>query len=273
MTLAAAGSIVHLVDEQASLGGHLRYDRESSPAGWLSELTGRVSDLAIEVLLNTIVWAAYRTERGFDLMLSTPTGSATLSAESLVLATGTTDRETHIPGATLPGVLTERAVRILVNFHGVLPGARYAVIGDQESRTSRISDELRRDDVQVSVFGPADVIEIGGIAGVQHVTTRNLKQHPLDIVVLALGERPDTQLAGMLEIGSTFSTNKDAWMLPSANPAPGVYAVGGSLLGSTDLAGAIDSAVEVASLISGETTSLPRSLPITRNLTGSRFSQ
>ncbi len=266
ITLAAAGNPVHLVDEQASLGGHLRYDAGYAPAGWLRELTDAVDARAIQVNLNTVVWAAYRTDSGFDLMLSTPVGPSTLNADSLVLATGTTDRETHIPGSTLPGVLTERALRILLNIHGVLPGARYAIIGDDELRTARLADELRQDEVEVSVHGSSDVIEIGGIAGVQHLTTRDLKQHPVDIVVLALGERPDTQLAGMLEIDRSFSPEQDAWIVSNSNPGPGLYAVGGALHGATDLAGIVRTAVDVSTRITGTAQSIGDSLPITRSI-------
>ena len=252
-TLAASGSRVHLVDEQTSLGGHLRYDFGNAPTDWLRELSDGVASHAVEIHLNAVVWAAYRAETGFELMLSNPDGPGSLKADSLVLATGTTDRESHIPGSTLPGVLTERALRILLNIHGVLPGARYAIIGDDERRTARLARELLQDEVEVSVYAAADVIEIGGIAGVQHLTTRDLKQHPVDIVVLALGERPDTQLAGMLDVDRTFSPRHDAWVLPGANPAPGLYAVGGVLHGTAELVSVVDSSVHSANLISGRT--------------------
>jgi len=149
----------------------------------------------------------------------------------LILATGTTDRAPIVPGATLPGVITARALQILLNVHGVRPGRRFAVLGDDRADElvsdieSAGGEILRR--VRSAELGDTAIDGEGGVRGITCAGERT----EVDIVVVALGTLPDTQIAGML--GCPFHSD-GAWP-PTPRRAddgslgvPGVFACGSS---------------------------------------------
>jgi hypothetical protein len=68
-------------------------------------------------------------------------------------------------------------------------------------------------------------------------------------VVIALGEAPDLQLAGMLEVATHYDAVRRAWFANSGNPLPSLYLAGGAELGQATYAEVIRSAENVAAAI------------------------
>ena len=119
------------------------------------------------------------------------------------MAAGTTDLPMVAPGATLPGVMTSRAIRILINRHGVIPGRRIAIVGNGVD-AARLGSELTAAGCGCPDLLRRSVEAILGDGGVQSIRGRDGATMAIDIVVVARGEVPDLQLAGMLELPRVF---------------------------------------------------------------------
>lgn len=247
---AETGASVTLVDEWPSLGGRLRYrravveigGRSVDPMGLMNALTGRAREAGVELRPGTVAWSAFSGARGLEVGIRGEAGNAEVSTPArLILATGTTDRASIVPGATLPGVMTARALQILLNLHGVRPGRRFALLGDDRA------DELVAD---IAVAGgevvsristtELDTITIDGRDGVRGITVGR-ERSDVDIVVTSLGTLPDTQIAGML--GSAFHT-EGAWPPILRRGADGSLGVPGVFgCGSSAGAGSIEASI------------------------------
>jgi thioredoxin reductase len=64
-----------------------------------------------------------------SLWISSPIGTATLSAGAVILATGAFDHIIPFPGWTMPGVITVGAVQALLKSQQILPGRRFLLAG------------------------------------------------------------------------------------------------------------------------------------------------
>jgi thioredoxin reductase len=253
--LAARGETVVLIDEQTAPGGHLAYDRypvgteAHDSDGWLAELQSALDSAGGTVLLSAIAWAAFRKGDGFELAVNHAGAETTIAADHLVVAAGTTDLSLIAPGATLPGVMTGRAIRILVNRHGVIPGQRVVVVG-VGPKADRLSADLTSTGCDVvAELAVAEVAAIAGDGGVQSVQTADGRTLGADVVVVAVGEVPDLQLAGMVEAPRIFDPVLNGWRLASEGVPAGLHVVGGSLLGPATPEEIVQSAVAVADRI------------------------
>jgi NADPH-dependent 2,4-dienoyl-CoA reductase/sulfur reductase-like enzyme len=254
--VAARGLGVILIDEQAEPGGHLRYDdyeigEEVSTAAWLAELRGSVVATGVETLTSTVAWGAFRSDGGIELAL----GSGGREASRTFA---------HVALATLPGVMTARAIRILVNQHGVLPGRRIVVVGSSRE-ANRLGDQLERHGCEVTVTESIAAIE--GEGQVQAVILGGDHRVGADIVALAIGETPDVQLAGMLEAPRRYDPAMSGWRLDSLEAASDLCAVGGALRGPTSAAALVRDALEAADRLAGAGTGLDEArMPISARL-------
>lgn len=207
---AEQGGSVMLVDEWPELGGRLRYRRTDVGLGPLIDRTVPADRLrtalvrwaagaGVDLRPSTVAWAAFVGSRGIEVGLRRDDREAEIvTPAKVILATGTTDRAAVVPGATLPGVLTARALQILLNCHGVRPGRRFGLLGEDRA------DELRGDIeaaggvvarvVAASALGSVIIHGEEGVVGLSVGEERI----DLDIVVTALGTLPDTQIAGMI---------------------------------------------------------------------------
>jgi thioredoxin reductase len=246
LTLAASGIPVTLIDEWSTVGGSLRYANLADRNGDAADLIAQVTNSSVHMLTDSVVWAAFRHEAGFELSLNRHGENATLLADQVVLATGTTDVVTSWPGSTLPGVITERAFRVLVNSHGVIPGASIAIVGGAGS--SRLAADIRRWglDVRFTNLSAKMVQSVNGSDRVESVSLSDGSTIAADTVVLALGEAPDVQLAGMLGVAPTFDVARSGWYVQSSNPMPGLWLAGGTLSGSASTSDVISSARQIA---------------------------
>jgi thioredoxin reductase len=91
-----------------------------------------------------------------------------IAAHSVVAATGSYDRVPLVPGADRPGVMAARLVAELVDRHGVLPGRRVLLVGDDEDLATA-ADRLRRAGV-ATLHGPVPTASLIRVHGRRRVT-------------------------------------------------------------------------------------------------------
>ncbi|HEY7035993.1 MAG TPA: FAD-dependent oxidoreductase [Thermomicrobiales bacterium] len=247
---ARAGARVVLFDENRSLGGQLRYrSAELSdldpplnvPPRLAAALSGDARDAGVDLRLGATVWGLFA---GPILAVADATGSYQLQPEQIVLATGSTDLPFPFPGGSLPGVLTARAVQILLHLHHVLPGRRFAVIGSGDA-----AEEVSRDIVAAGGavvarlapdrHGPNLIAE--GDDGIRAIGFAG-ERHEVDTIVVAVGRQPDAELALMVECDAGYSPAlggfvplRDAELRTSL---PGIL-VAGDVAGICDVATAL----------------------------------
>ncbi len=140
--LAAAeeGVRVVLVDEQPSLGGHLRYNRQevhlaNGSTEAATDLVQRLSrELAlrenVEILSGSTVFGLYRDNL---LAILSGEGVVRLRAGQVILATGRQETPLLFENNDLPGIMLASAARRLVSLYGVLPGRRAVVATETAS--------------------------------------------------------------------------------------------------------------------------------------------
>lgn len=247
---AESGASVLLVDEWPALGGRLRYRRADveigghsvGPAALAGSLVERARAAGVDLRTGTVAWSAFSGSRGLEVGIRGAERSAEVSTPArLILATGTTDRASIVPGATFPGVMTARALQILIHVHRVRPGRRFAVVGDDRV------DELMADigSAGSEVVRHVSTSELGATAidgpeGVRGITVGG-ERTEVDIVVTPLGTYPDAQIAGML--GCPFHSD-GAWPPGPLRADDGSLRVTGVFAcGSSAGVGAIEEAI------------------------------
>ena len=134
---AEAGLTVVLIDDQAALGGHLRYAGQVAtntgaserPAHELAaEMAEEIADNSnIEPILGATVFGLYQDNL---LAILTSDGLVRLRARHVVLATGSQETPLLFENNDLPGIMLSSAARRLIHLYGVLPG-REAVIATE----------------------------------------------------------------------------------------------------------------------------------------------
>lgn len=256
--LARAGESVRLFDEQSTLGGHLTYDQYGVPdssatsTAVLNELGTALVQSGATLSLESVVWAAFRTDTGIELAINQKGAQESLSCTRVFFATGTTDRAVPVPGATLPGVMTARAARILGERHSVVPGERFAIVGPGP-QADRLARDIDSWGARVEVIVEAESLH--RIAGQDCVTAIESTEGvtEVDVVVLATGELPDLQLAGMVGVERVFDAELGGWFPTRQNGATDAIVVGGAALGGAwindVLASAVDAACRVTRVI------------------------
>ena len=246
---AETGASVTLVDEWPSLGGRLRYrradvevdGRSTNPIELAESLSWRAREAGVDLRPGVVAWAAFAGARGLEVGMRGGGGPDVLTPGRLVLATGTTDRAAIVAGATLPGVMTARALQILLNLHGVRPGQRFAILGDD--RVDEMVSDIEAAGGQVVCQVPASELGTTAIDGEDAVRglTVGGERNEVDIIVIALGTLPDTQIAGML--GCQFHSD-GAWPPGPRRADDGSLGVTGVFAcGSSAGAGSIETAI------------------------------
>ena len=122
LAAAESGARVTLIDDQPSLGGHLRYSRQTEMARELAEQAAQTSN--IRVLSNATVFGLYQDNL---LAMLTGDGIVRLRAKRVVLATGTQESPLLFENNDLPGVMLSSAALRLASLYGVRPGRRAVV--------------------------------------------------------------------------------------------------------------------------------------------------
>ncbi len=134
---AKAGVNVVLFDENQKAGGqlfkqiHKFFGSKAHQAGVRgidigNNLLKEVEKSGVEVLLDAVVWAIYKT----DTLCVTHNGkNMMVKAKKILLATGATENVLAFPGWTLAGIMGAGAIQTMINIHRVLPGKRVLMIG------------------------------------------------------------------------------------------------------------------------------------------------
>ncbi|MGV3651260.1 MAG: FAD-dependent oxidoreductase, partial [Devosia sp.] len=141
LTLAEAGRSVILLDERAEPGG--QYFKPLAPSHRFAAGTGDRQFARGQALVESVrragaiirsgqmVWHGTVSAEGRpELGIIGPDGAYVLSAEAVLLATGAFERPHHVPGWTLPGVMTAGAGQTLARAYRVSPGQRVLVAGN-----------------------------------------------------------------------------------------------------------------------------------------------
>ena len=157
---AEAGARVTLVDDQPSLGGHLRYNilpspqmgesqGESSVLGY--ELARRLAESVhastrIQVLSDASAMAVYQGN-----MVTVHQGEriVKLRAGQVVVAAGAQESPAVFPNNDLPGIMLSSGALRLANLYGVSPGARGVIVTDSDEGL-RVAVQLTDAGVNVS---------------------------------------------------------------------------------------------------------------------------
>jgi sarcosine oxidase, subunit alpha len=240
---ARAGASVLLVEEEHTLGGHLRWGGEADLAA-LADLSGQIAaEPGIEVLTDAVVLGRYDgnwlavLDRG-----SRPGGAATerlvrARAKSLVVAPGLIERPYVIEGNDLPGVMLSTAVRRLINLYAVRPGERAVVLTANAEGDTAIAD-LKRAGVEVARVEDArlggDVRAVRGRGGVRAVECADGTRVNCDLLVTAVGWTAPTSLLNMAGNRPSYS-QRAARFLPDLAQLPEDVLVTGGIAGDGSL--------------------------------------
>ena len=202
---ATAGARTVLIDEQAAPGGQLRYrsleiapDAAAAalrPAALAAALRSEAEAAGVDLRSGTVAWGLFEAD---VLGVADERSAYLLRPDVIVLATGSTDRPLPLAGGSLPGVLSARAVQILLNRDRVLPGRRFAVLGTGDEAAT-VAAEIRL--AGGDVIGPVDpgdgrAVSATGSDGVQAISIDG-RHEETDVVVVAVGRQPDAALALM----------------------------------------------------------------------------
>jgi thioredoxin reductase len=220
VTLARLGASVRLYDDQLAIGGRLRFERpagqsatgsSSAPLFALGDLVDEAARLGVHLASSARVWSLIPD---LTLGIATESDSVLRSFDAVVLATGSTDLPLPIPGGTLVGVMTASAMRLLIRHHGVLPGRRFAIVGDGEETSdaaAAIFEGGGEIAVQVSP-STSSSIEVRGDQNVESVVI-NGRSIETDIVVIAVGRQPDIQLALSAGCDARWNLDSGHWRI------------------------------------------------------------
>jgi sarcosine oxidase, subunit alpha len=201
VSAARAGASVLLVEEEHTLGGHLRWGGEDDLAA-LAELAGQVTaEPGVEVLTDAVVLGRY--DANAVAVLERRHGGAEAErlirarAKTLVVAPGLIERPYVFAGNDLPGVMLSTAVRRLINLYAVRPGQRAVVLTANPQGDAAVAD-LERAGVEVVRVEDArlggDVTAALGRTGVRAVQVADGTRIGCDLLVTAVGWTAPTSL-------------------------------------------------------------------------------
>ena len=191
LAAAEAGAIVTMIDDQPTLGGHLRYSRQpvDVPGGEIRPGTEAARELAervtqaptIETLSNATVFGLYQDNL---LAVLTTDGLVRLRANRVVLATGAQQSPLLFEDNDLPGIMLSTAARRLVSLFGVCPG-RQAVVATETAEGYEAALELL--DAGVRVAAVVDASESAAGEAAEAVRARGVTVLSGHRVVKAVG--------------------------------------------------------------------------------------
>lgn len=205
LAASSAGAKTVLIDEQSQPGGALRWSiaRTGDLPGKFSDVSGvpgfqlanalreRLLDSNVQMALRTTAWGWFAENA---LGVTAPGESYELQAKSIVIASGSTDIARPFSGSTLPGVMTGRAVLVFLHLHRVLPGRRFAVLGDGEDADQVVEAiEVAGAEVVCRAKSSANV-RVTGNDQVREIQIAD-HSHTVDAVALAFGRQPDPELS------------------------------------------------------------------------------
>lgn len=213
VTARRLGASVTLIDEQPEIGGYMRWTL-SEQQGMTGELSGKrgfelaglfwtmLYDLGVNVQRRSTAWGLFEDR---VLGVVNPESSYQLKAQSIILATGSTDAGVPFPGWELAGVMTARAALIAMNMHRVLPGRRVALVGDGPD-AAEVRESLELAGAEIVVHIPDTSLCTVGGDGVIEWIERQGNRETVETVISVHGSQPDPALALQAQADTGYST-------------------------------------------------------------------
>jgi thioredoxin reductase len=240
LAAAESGAQTLLIDEHAAVGGHLRWrisQTLSSTAGLpvdpgpgpavadqLAETLTNAGNLTVS--LNTVAWGLFEDR---VLMLASEDTAEEIQPGAIVLATGSSDIAAPFPGWTLPGVMTARAAQIFMHIHRVIPGRRWAILGEGDEARELVADLERCGLEVVIIHDSAENLRASGTNRLAHVEIDD-DVFEVDGLAIALGRQPDAELAFQAQATGSFvralGGYTPARSASGETSEPGVYVAG-----------------------------------------------
>ncbi len=252
---AVAGADVLLVESESTLGSWWRW-----ATGREGELRSAVAALAaagVAVELETTALGAYGRN-----VLTVGRGDLTeVHAGAVVTATGSYERIPIVPGNDRPGVLGARTVEWLVNGHGILPGERALLVGEEERISGARAALEASGTACVATIATHALARIDGrrrVRGARYVLDGRPRSEPVDLVVI--GDRtPSLEL--VLNAGATVREGRDG-LEPVTDPAgrtsvPWLLAAGSAAGRPVERSGGVDAA-RAAGVAAANAAGVPR---------------
>jgi 3-phenylpropionate/trans-cinnamate dioxygenase ferredoxin reductase subunit len=179
-------------------------------------------DNAVDVLLQSPVSCVQRRRERPEVVLES--GQA-FSAEAVVLATGGRPRTINFPGSTLPGVVVLGSLVEAARIHDALPRLRHVLVAGAGFVGTEVAAALSSRGCQVTLVDPVDepladkltpwaariarrihdehgvrliqdvVAAAEGSHQVERVLTAGGETLPCDLLLVAVGSRPNTEVA------------------------------------------------------------------------------
>ncbi len=199
---ADAGARVMLVEENRTLGGHLRY-AGAAALGPLSDLRDavRAAD-GIEVLTDAAVTGRY-DHNWVGIVQATAAAERLIKARAkcLVVAAGKIERPYVFEGNDLPGVMLSGAAMRLMNLWAVSPGAR-AVVVTANDRGDAVVEQLGGAGVDVAEVvdlrqTKQQLVRARGRGRLASVEVSDGRVIDADLLVIAVGWTTATSLLNM----------------------------------------------------------------------------
>ncbi len=252
-----------LIEEDPQLGGHALHSIETVSNCLVPALNGQPAYQAVkrlvtkirghenlEILPATSVFALYE-----DNLVAAQRGPDHLKirADSVVLATGATDRHLVFENNDLPGIMTGRGVERLIALHAIKPsgraviitnhdggyhtakllegaGTRVAAVVDARTESSQADWVKAIQDLQIAVILGKTIHSAEGNPAVSRVTLGDLsgkrRSQTLrcDLLVIAVGFKPQLQLLSMVGAKPEWDSDRQIYMVKEL--PTGVYACG-----------------------------------------------
>ncbi len=191
-----AGARVTLIDDQPSLGGHLRADMSTRrglsehPDDSGFEVSGGLIDEAeglpnVEVLSGATAFGLYE---GNLLGVSQGRRTIKLRSKRVVIASGSNEVPLVFRGNDLPGVFLSTGVRRLMHLYGVKPGRR-AVVATGSDQGYDVASELVQAGVEVVAVTDARETVPQGLDAVESLRSHNVPILPSHTVKEARGKK------------------------------------------------------------------------------------
>lgn len=173
--LASNGIAPVVIDERDLPGGQFfkplapshRFRRGGGDAQFTAgrHLVSEVLALGTDIRSGQTVWQAASTAKGgVSLGILAPNGAYVLEARAVLVATGAYERPHHVPGWTLPGVMTAGAAQTLARAYRVSPGQRVLVAGNGPLNWQVALELARGGGNVVAVLESASPSRVGNIA-------------------------------------------------------------------------------------------------------------
>jgi methylglutamate dehydrogenase subunit C len=249
VTAGRAGKRVVLAEQDFLLGGSLLMEGISSEAeSWRLQMERELQALPnVEVLTRTTAFGLYdgntvalverRDARVRQVVI-------TLRAQSIIFATGATERPLVFRNNDVPGVMLASAVRTYLNRFAVLCGKRIVVVTNNDSSDAAVSD-LRRAGADVTIADLRKGVSSVEVVGAKRVAGVVLdgRRVAADLVCMSGGWTPAVHLTSHCGIKPKY--REDIHALVPGGYAPS-HAGAGALTGTCTWQDAIDEGARAA---------------------------